>query len=71
MLRPIDKHNVFDALRAMNKNSRARKLKKCYEILRKEVYPAYNCKAIIKEITRKTGMSKATIERALYGKKAK
>ena len=69
----ITRENVLDTLRDMRKSRRARKLKKCYEILLRErgkrgMFPGYSWKGILSVITRYSGISKATIERAIYVK---
>lgn len=72
----ITKDNVFKVLKAMSRKNRARKLRKCYEILRKEVYTRknhmdYSYEAVIAEMGKHLHMSRATIERAIYGGKGK
>jgi len=50
----------------MNRKYRSKKLRRIYDILRKGEFWNYNSKAIIAEMGKYSGKSKATIERAIY-----
>jgi hypothetical protein len=65
----ITKENVFLVLKSMSRNQIQRKLKRCYRVLRKDVYPAYNWRGVIGEMTKCSKISERTIMRKIYGGK--
>jgi hypothetical protein len=62
----ITKENVFEILKEMRKGNKKRVLNVCYEIMRKEVYPEYSSLAVIAEMSGLCGLSRGTIQNAIY-----
>jgi hypothetical protein len=74
MLRPIDKHNVVDILKGLNKHNRKNVLRKCYKILKSgevEEYKNYNWRGVMSVMQDFSGMSIETLKNEIYGRKKK
>lgn len=74
MLRPIDKHNVLDILKGLNRHNRKKVLRKCYKILKSgevKEYKNYNWKGVMSVMQEHSGISIETLKNEIYDRKKK